>query len=786
MKATLLLVLLAVVYGASGQTLRHPPLRTNSWVAFPNGGFEAGLEGWSLWSRDATASHLSLQTNGVYQGNRCAVVVHTGTKDWSLQPGQKLPVQPGDLLELSIAVRKSGPGDVTLCASTWSAGEAALSWSYAEQSAEDRPEWQVLRTRVFIPAGVVWVQPRLIGSDRTTVAVDHYSVKKVTDPALQREPNVPAQLSASNQWLVVTLHSADATFEVTDLRTQRTWRQDATGSDLIVLGAEPERSGFKVRLVQASSGLPVSMRLRLEAQSPEFVVTLAGEGPLRRPLKFPHAFLSQPGDHLVIPMNEGISYPVEDESFAAHRLIAYGGHGICMAFWGVTSGTDGQMAIIETPDDAAIQMSHKNHRLVVAPEWESQKGIFGYPRTVRYIFLDHGAHVSMAKRYRAYAETKGLLRTLKAKRQENPNVDLLIGAVNVWCRDKNPVGMVKELQAAGIDRILWSAATGPENLKALNELGVLTSRYDIYQDVMNPAEFPKLQWHHPDWTTAAWPQDIILGPKGDWIKGWGVEAKDNSLISCAVICDRRAPEYARQRIPPELVTHPYRCRFIDTTTAAPWNECYSTNHPMTRTESRVWKMKLLEYVSKDSKLVTGCETGHDASVPFLHYFEGMLSLGPYRVPDSGRRMEVIWTNVPPDVAKFQLGHGYRLPLWELVYHDCVVAQWYWGDYNNKLPALWNKRDLFNVLYGTPPMFMFNRQLWAENKDRFVKSYRAIAPHVRQSGYAEMLDHRFLTPDGSVQQTRFANGQEVTVNFGVQPFSLPNGQTLEAGGYLVKP
>src|ERR1039458_4989056 len=43
-------------------------------------------------------------------------------------------------------------------------------------------------------------------------------------------------------------------------------------------------------------------------------------------------------------------------------------------------------------------------------------------------------------------------------------------------------------------------------------------------------------------------------------------------------------------------------------------------------------------VSRDSKLVTGSETGHDAAVPFVHYFEGMLSLGPYRVPDAGRDM----------------------------------------------------------------------------------------------------------------------------------------------------
>jgi hypothetical protein len=164
-------------------------------------------------------------------------------------------------------------------------------------------------------------------------------------------------------------------------------------------------------------------------------------------------------------------------------------------------------------------------------------------------------------------------------------------------------------------------------------------------------------------------------------------------------------------------------------------------------------------------------------VPYVHYYEGMLSLGPYRVPDAGRAMQKIWDEVPERVAKFQLGENYRLPLWELVYHDCVVAQWYWGDYNNKLPALWQKRDLFNILYGTPPMFMFNRELWTEQKERFASSYHAIVPVARDVGYAEMVDHRFLTADRSVQQTHFANGTVITVNFGAEAYPLADGNTV---------
>jgi hypothetical protein len=140
--------------------------------------------------------------------------------------------------------------------------------------------------------------------------------------------------------------------------------------------------------------------------------------------------------------------------------------------------------------------------------------------------------------------------------------------------------------------------------------------------------------------------------------------------------------------------------------------------------------------------------------------------------------------VPERVAKFQLGQKYRLPLWELVYHDCVVAQWYWGDYNNKLPALWQKRDLFNILYGTAPMFMFDRKFWEQNKEHFAQSYKNICTVTRAVGYAEMTDHQFLTRDRDVQQTKFANGVTVTVNFGEKPYRLPDGKEIQPMSYNV--
>ncbi len=46
-----------------------------------------------------------------------------------------------------------------------------------------------------------------------------------------------------------------------------------------------------------------------------------------------------------------MSYPVDEENKGLWRMIAYGGHGICMGFFGATEGATGAgwMCILETP-----------------------------------------------------------------------------------------------------------------------------------------------------------------------------------------------------------------------------------------------------------------------------------------------------------------------------------------------------------------------------------------------------------------------------------------------------
>ncbi len=125
-------------------------------------------------------------------------------------------------------------------------------------------------------------------------------------------------------------------------------------------------------------------------------------------------------------------------------------------------------------------------------------------------------------------------------------------------------------------------------------------------------------------------------------------------------------------------------------------------------------------------------------------------------------------------ARWGVGHAYRVPLWELVFHDCVVSTWYWGDASDWLldaaPEVTPKKDAFNVLYGTVPLLWANREgSWQKDREVFLRTYRNTCKLHEAIAGAEMLSHEFLTPDRAVQRTRFANGTEVVVNFGEKPY-----------------
>ena len=156
---------------------------------------------------------------------------------------------------------------------------------------------------------------------------------------------------------------------------------------------------------------------------------------------------------------------------------------------------------------------------------------------------------------------------------------------------------------------------------------------------------------------------------------------------------------------------------------------------MTRSDSKRFRMELLEYMSKTYGLVTGSETGHDAAVPLRALFRGHAEPGtvsrpglrPRHAPRRGTKSRSKSPSFRPDTTTgCRCGNWSTTTAWSRsgIGATTTTSCLHCGD----------RRDLFNALYGTPPMFMFNREIWRENRDRFVESYQTATPVARATGY----------------------------------------------------
>jgi hypothetical protein len=797
----------AVLVAACAAVASAQTAATTSVNLLTNGGFEradsgsatAGAPtGWDpLWTRDAGTGAAATDDQVRHSGEHSLRVAHSGDTDWSEGQHDLIPVQPGDIFTLAAWVRcdhhatPTAPFVVSIGLIARRSDGATLRWDLGQTDAGSSDEWQHIVRHIVIPTDCATIQFRFLGMGPGTAWFDDASLIREGSVNDFRKGAAGRSCVLDSRLLHVRVDGATGCLTVLDRRIGRTWNQQAVDSDeVVVTGLKQTGPGAaRLSLYDVPDNLPLRATVALSPTAPEVAITLdaaAPAAPITDTIAFPRPFVSGAGASLVVPLNEGILYPVDDAGVAPlGQLVAYGGHGICMPWWGVVDGASGAgvQAIIDTPDDARIdveRLSATADRLFVRPLWDATHGTFGYTRRIRYTFSPAGGYVAQAKRYRELAREQGNLRTLAEKRRANPYVDRLIGAVNVWNWDADAVSLCREMKSLGMDHVLWSNARSPSDIAAINALGYLTSRYDIYQDVYPP--------NPVGLNTEGWPDDRVRLPNGDWMKGWA-DIRTNAdgtqtIYQGGVINSVRGLARAKREIPADLATHPYHCRFLDTTTASPFREDYDPAHPLTRSQDRAAKMALLRFCSQDMNLVVGSETGLDAAVPYVDYFEGMMSIAPYRLPDAGRDMAA-YKPPTPDFLKYQVGATYRIPLWELVYHDCVVAHWYWGDSSNKVPEVWGRRDLFNILYGTPPMFLFAKATWDQNRPRFLQSYRSVCPIARRLGYDEMLSHAFLTADHAVQRTRWRSGAVITVNFGSMPFH-DGAATVGPMGFAMSP
>ncbi|MBI5835441.1 MAG: hypothetical protein HZB16_24325 [Armatimonadetes bacterium] len=551
----------------------------------------------------------------------------------------------------------------------------------------------------------------------------------------------------------------------------------------LAVGADG-RLTWQETLSAGGKGFDAAMTAWLEDQTLHLEWTAPAETPMAD-VAWPPPLRTDLADGRIsfTPYCDGLLVPWDDPGFKWRST----GPAFDLPYIGLTAGPlgDGYALMACTPHDTALRLTPVGDKQVPQAVWLSQMGRVGSTRRMRYEFVPRGGYVALAKRFRQIGVKQGFVDTLTAKTRRTPATTRLGGAPNVWGGD---AAWGRAAWAAGFEWCLFNYTGSPEQMNRFNTLGWLTSRYDNYADMFTEADRDK-------WDNVRGGQDeVLIAPDGKQVLAWLTWDKKTQYLKRSSAAMLRA---AQRSVPPDLRAHPYNARFLDVTTADALFEDWRDGARQTRVDDVARRLELFRYVNSLG-LVTGGEHGRFWAVPTMAYVEGMMSTnnfswpaGHLLKPEGGR------AGISDDYRRLGLGdRGERVPLWELVFHDCSVSYWYWGDSTDYLwnedPTITDRKDALNVLYGTPPMYWAARSGFdgskPEQRRRLLQSRDRTCLWHRVVYDRELVDHAALSTDRLVQRSTFAGGYEAIVNLAPEPRKVTvagTTTTLPPNGFVAQ-
>lgn len=753
----------------------------------------------AFWSADGTGRVTRVTLDGGRQALRCD---YRGAANWTYQFGPTdTPAGPSDVLDygLDLHVLSIGPGaELFVCLTLLDAHGATLNGLYAPLAPDyGQPGWHRVSGRCAMPRGAAAARLTLWGTRSATVGVAGPRLRRLASPSgVDSAVTAATDAAIENETLRVDIHPSDGSLTITDKRTRRVWETFGMGAEVRISSiARQGGSSARLEATYLPAAEPMEIHLRLEPGQPELAVRTHMSPHVPMPswaaqLDTTPAFCSPSATtELVVPYGEGFLYPTTDPSLPPRLMQAGDGAGLTMPWHGVWDRADGAAALcmLSTDDDALGSLYFRSEGGRSAGQlslrWMSQLGRWGYDREARYWFATEGGYVALCKRYREEARRRGLLVTLEEKAQRNPAVRRLLGAPILWFpfiwHRQDPATRsepARWLHDRGVERAVFGSADALPSTDEMVEWGWIPTQYDLYSDIWRPEDrVAGVFARHFD------EGDLRTDYTGQFVRGW-VQVTEQGSFPGYNLCPTQHAKWARRYVPPSLAERTMVGRFVDTTTALPLGECYNPRHPMSRTRDREARLELLRDLA-DLDLVVGSEIGVHWGVPVLSYSEGMLSPVAYRHPEAGRLL--------PDMLPVPATEGYilnpavRVPLWELVFHDCQIVTWYWGDATNTFPSLWPRRNAFSALYATPPIYMVleDEAVYEAQRDAIVRTDERLRPIWPAVGFSAMESHEFLSEDRMLQATDFASGARIIVNFAAEA-RMHEGQAVPPLGYVL--
>lgn len=452
----------------------------------------------------------------------------------------------------------------------------------------------------------------------------------------------------------------------------------------------------------------------------------------------------------------------------------------------------GYLLINDTPWDSAYQIQHPAHGPYthVSIRWLSSLGKLSYRRSLRMQFYEHCDHNTIAKAYRKDAIARGLLVTLKEKSIQQPSLDELIGACFLHKGIQTHVQPQSRFyDAKKPDRYesLTTFATRRQEMIEWKQLGVNklylhldgwgVEGYDnAHPSILPPCEKAggwdglqalcqqMKQLHYVFGLHDQYRDHYHLGKEYDPQNS--VQLPDGSIPSHAYwaggeqdyLCASLASSYVKRNyealfahgIYPDAV-------YLDVFTCNEPDECAHPMHRMTRRECLAYRNACFAWLLS-KHILTSSEEVNEWALPyqiFAHY-------GPYHFMMHSPKEERI---------------GIGVPLFNLVYHDCVLLPWPMDVYLDGEDLM-----LYALLNGGAP-YLEKDGAYPNTDGVFDNEYKSLTKQEKQERSAivstfhtlvakeEMVSHEFLDHDYKCQKTRFANGCEVTIDLRNNSYTL---------------
>lgn len=364
-----------------------------------------------------------------------------------------------------------------------------------------------------------------------------------------------------------------------------------------------------------------------------------------------------------------------------------------------------------------------------------------------------------------------------------------VDPIEKWDSD-NSISLLKDINNSGIKNAWlgfsdWTAGfIQPDFVKYANDNGYLIGPYDSYDSIH--------QGEDDNWDTASFPDQslyenaTITGKNGKKLGGFLQKGRKlNSTLSLPSV---------KQRVEDILSTGvKFNSWFIDCDACGDFNDDYSPDHTTTEEQDMQARLKRMQYIRDDKKMVIGSEEGSDfasQTIAFAHGIETPVIAWEDKDmrenKDSEYYVGAYWSansDIPSiynkqvpikDLYKaVYIDPTYSLPLFKLVYNNSVITthHWEWGSLKIKDEV--KDRMLYEVLYNVPPLYHLDKNEWDANKSLILAHMKVWAPFNKKAITQEMTDFKVLSQDKLVQMTEFGKGLKVVANFSNKDFKYEN-------------